>query len=66
MFVENIDDIAHTIKGLMKDGDIVLMLGAGDIGSIAPTLSKALSSVSSQDSAANCVSKNEPKRKNKS
>ncbi len=66
VFVENIDDIAHTIKGLMKDGDIVLMLGAGDIGSIAPTLSKALSSVSSQDSAANCVSKNEPKRKNKS
>ncbi|NOX42202.1 MAG: UDP-N-acetylmuramate--L-alanine ligase [Gammaproteobacteria bacterium] len=42
VFVENIDDILHTVKGLMKDGDIVLVLGAGDIGSIAPVLSTEL------------------------
>ncbi len=57
VFVENINDIAHTIKGLMKDGDIVLILGAGDIGLVAPTLSVALSST---------AIKNEPQGKNKS
>jgi len=51
VFVENINDIAHTIKDLMKDGDIILVLGAGDIGTVAPKLSEALAGTATTSSS---------------
>jgi UDP-N-acetylmuramate--alanine ligase len=32
VFVEQLDDLANVLDGVCRDGDIVLMLGAGDIG----------------------------------
>ena len=32
VFVENIEELATTLKGVLKDGDILLTLGAGSIG----------------------------------
>lgn len=32
VFVENVDDLAPTLKGVLRDGDVLLTLGAGSIG----------------------------------
>lgn len=38
VFIESLDDIASVLSEKVQDGDIVLMLGAGNIGAVAPGL----------------------------
>lgn len=42
VFVENIEDLAMTLKGVLHDGDILLTLGAGNIGAAALKLKDEL------------------------
>ena len=42
MFVENIEDLSATLKGVLKDGDILLTLGAGSVGLAASKLKDEL------------------------
>lgn len=42
VFVENIEDLAMTLKGVLKDDDILLTLGAGSIGVAANKLKNEL------------------------
>lgn len=42
IFVENIEDLATTLKGVLHDGDILLTLGAGSIGAAALKLKDEL------------------------
>ncbi len=42
VFVENIENLATTLKGVLKDGDILLTLGAGSIGVAAHKLKQEL------------------------
>ena len=43
VFVDNLDELEPVLKGLVADGDIVLTMGAGDIGAYAAGLPKRLS-----------------------
>ncbi len=45
VFVEHIEELASTLKGVLKDGDILLTLGAGSIGVAANKLKEELVSV---------------------
>ncbi len=38
VFVETLDELAPVLQGLLSDGDMVLTMGAGDIGAYATTL----------------------------
>jgi UDP-N-acetylmuramate--alanine ligase len=38
VFVENLDELVPVLEGLLCDGDMVLTMGAGDIGAYAATL----------------------------
>nr|VFJ65149.1 MAG: UDP-N-acetylmuramate--L-alanine ligase [Candidatus Kentron sp. FW] len=38
VFVETVSDLADVLPDVVEDGDVVLILGAGDIGSVAPKL----------------------------
>ena len=38
IFVENKEDIGPLITGVVEDGDVLLVLGAGDVGTVAPAL----------------------------
>lgn len=38
VFVESLDELAPVLKGLLTDGDLLLTMGAGDIGAFAGTL----------------------------
>ena len=42
VFVEDIEDLSSTLKGVLKDGDILLTLGAGSIGVAANKLKDEL------------------------
>jgi len=42
VFVEQIDELLEVIPGLLCDGDVLLTLGAGNVGTIAPKLLKKL------------------------
>lgn len=42
VFVENLDDLAGVLEGVLKDGDLVLTMGAGDIGAYAQSLPELL------------------------
>jgi UDP-N-acetylmuramate--alanine ligase len=42
VFVEHLDDLADVLGGILADGDIVLTMGAGDIGAYAQSLPKRL------------------------
>lgn len=42
VFVEQLDDLARTLDGLLADGDLLLTMGAGDIGGYAATLAGKL------------------------
>ena len=42
VFVENIEELSSTLKGVLKDGDILLTLGAGSIGVAASKLKDEL------------------------
>jgi UDP-N-acetylmuramate--alanine ligase len=43
VFVERLDDLADVLGGILADGDIVLTMGAGDIGAYAQSLPERLS-----------------------
>lgn len=38
VFVENIDDLAPILRGVLRDGDVLLTLGAGSIGAVSAKL----------------------------
>jgi UDP-N-acetylmuramate--alanine ligase len=38
VFVKNLDDLAGVLSGVLADGDLVLTMGAGDIGAYAQSL----------------------------
>ena len=38
IFIETIDDLPHALEGVIQDGDIVLTLGAGNVGVAAANL----------------------------
>jgi len=38
VFVESVDDVAEAVRAIARDGDIVLTMGAGSIGQVAPQL----------------------------
>jgi UDP-N-acetylmuramate--alanine ligase len=42
VFVENIEDLAPTLRGVLQDGDVLLTLGAGSIGVVAAQLPEQL------------------------
>lgn len=42
VFVESLDDVPAVLEGLLRDGDLVLTMGAGDIGAFAATLPQRL------------------------
>ena len=41
VFVEAVGDVAATIRGVARDGDVVLTMGAGSIGTVAAQLANA-------------------------
>jgi UDP-N-acetylmuramate--alanine ligase len=43
VFVESLDHLAGVLEGVLADGDIVLTMGAGDIGAYAQSLPELLS-----------------------
>lgn len=42
VFVEEVDELATTLKGILQDGDILVTLGAGNIGAAAMKLREQL------------------------
>jgi UDP-N-acetylmuramate--alanine ligase len=38
VFVERVDDLAESLRAILQDGDVVLTMGAGNIGAIAQEL----------------------------
>ena len=43
IFVEELADLVQVLEGVLVDGDMVLTMGAGDIGALAARLPKLLS-----------------------
>ena len=42
VFVESLEDVPAVLEGLLQDGDLVLTMGAGDIGAFAAGLPERL------------------------
>ncbi len=42
VFVENINEMPETIMNFARDGDVVIMMGAGSIGSIPAKLTQGI------------------------
>ena len=42
VFVERVDELAEALRGVLRDGDVVLTMGAGNIGAIAQDLKTRL------------------------
>jgi UDP-N-acetylmuramate--alanine ligase len=42
VFVKSLDDLPNALPALLENGDVLLTLGAGSIGAVAPTLSDVL------------------------
>ena len=42
VFVERVDELAEALRGVLRDGDLVLTMGAGNIGAIAQELKTRL------------------------
>jgi UDP-N-acetylmuramate--alanine ligase len=38
VFVERVDDLAESLRGVVHDGDVILTMGAGSIGAVAQEL----------------------------
>jgi UDP-N-acetylmuramate--alanine ligase len=38
VFVERVDELAEALRQVLHDGDVVLMMGAGNIGAVAADL----------------------------
>jgi len=45
LFVEKVEELAEALKDLIRDGDVVLAMGAGNISSVAHALPEALSAL---------------------
>ena len=41
VFVESLEHAPAVLQGLVQEGDVVLLMGAGSIGALAPQLAKA-------------------------
>ena len=41
IFVETVDELPAAIRKVVQDGDVVLVMGAGSVGGVAPGLAKA-------------------------
>jgi UDP-N-acetylmuramate dehydrogenase len=41
VFVERVDELAESLRGMLRDGDVVLTMGAGNIGAVAQELKAA-------------------------
>ncbi len=52
VFVDPVTDLPQVLSGLVCDGDIVLTLGAGDIGTVAATLAEQLEAKGETDGKA--------------
>ena len=50
VFVENIDELPATLSAVLNDGDVLLTLGAGNIGAIAAQLAEKLTAQDGQES----------------
>ncbi|NOY65974.1 MAG: UDP-N-acetylmuramate--L-alanine ligase [Gammaproteobacteria bacterium] len=48
VFVEHVDEVFEVVPGLLRDNDILLTLGAGNVGVIAPELLKTLGVVNAK------------------
>ena len=44
IFVERVDELAESLRGVLRDGDVVLTMGAGNIGAVAHELKARLAS----------------------
>ncbi len=42
IFIEHVDDLADSLRGVLHDGDVVLTMGAGNIGAVAQDLKSRL------------------------
>ena len=42
VFVEHVEDLAESLRGILRDGDVVLTMGAGNIGAVAQELKSRL------------------------
>ena len=40
VFVERVDDLAESLRGVLRDGDLLLTMGAGNIGTVAQKLKR--------------------------
>lgn len=49
VFVENIDELPATLSAVLNDGDVLLTLGAGNIGAIAAQLAEKLTAQDGQE-----------------
>ncbi|MBP8006851.1 MAG: UDP-N-acetylmuramate--L-alanine ligase, partial [Burkholderiales bacterium] len=38
LFVEEVSGVADAVRAIARDGDVVLVMGAGSIGQVAPQL----------------------------
>jgi UDP-N-acetylmuramate--alanine ligase len=38
IFVERVDELAESLRGVLHDGDVILTMGAGNIGAVALAL----------------------------
>ncbi len=48
VFVANIEEVYDTLNDVMQEGDVLLTLGAGNVGSIAGQLSEELAKIKEQ------------------
>ncbi|MDR2711270.1 MAG: UDP-N-acetylmuramate--L-alanine ligase [Burkholderiales bacterium] len=48
IFVERVEEVPQVLSALLKDGDVVLTMGAGNIGTVAPKLAAQLQHKSEQ------------------
>jgi UDP-N-acetylmuramate--alanine ligase len=42
VFVERVDELAESLRGVLRDGDVILTMGAGNIGAVAHELKSRL------------------------
>ncbi len=40
VFVESVDDLADSLRAVLHDGDVVLTMGAGNLGAVAQDLKR--------------------------
>jgi UDP-N-acetylmuramate--alanine ligase len=48
VFVEKVDELPRALIQIARDGDVIVTMGAGSIGSLAPELSNALTTLSAE------------------